>query len=144
VTDEDKPAFAAAMTRLAVALREKESDVVMMRVYFDALRDLEIEFVVLAAERFVTNGQWFPKVREWRAMAGRVETERRQAHRALLSKWPTPLCDACADTGWIRNDENRVSRCGCHEMRRLEVLGRRAWPALPPSEQQPDAGGAHE
>lgn len=131
MTDADKPAFARAIARLAVALREKDPDAVMMRVYFDTLRDIEIEFVVAAAERIVTSGQWFPKVTEWRATAARVETERRQAHRALLSKLPTPLCDVCRDTGWMPHDDGRVSRCDCYELRRLEVLGRRAWPALP-------------
>jgi hypothetical protein len=142
MSETDKPAFAQAMARLAIALREKDPDVVTLRVYFDALRDLEIEFVVLAADRFVTGAQWFPKVTEWRAMAGRIEIERRHAQRALLSKLPTPLCEVCGDTGWVRNedDDNRVSRCACHELRRLEVLGRRAWPALPGATTTGDLG----
>jgi hypothetical protein len=101
-----------------------------LRVFFEALQDLEIEFVVSAAERLV-RGTWFPKVGEWRNAAITVADERRQAQRAFLRKLPAPLCDACADTGWVRDARNCVSRCVCSEQRRLEILGRRPWPALP-------------
>lgn len=138
MTDADKPIFLQAVARLAVSLREKDPDVVLLRVYFDALRDCEIEFVVAAADR-LANAKWFPKVGEWRAMASRIEAERREAHRAILRRLPAPLCDACSDTGWIRNSENRVSRCECQELRRLEILGRRTWPELPSGQPTEDA-----
>ena len=97
---DDKPAFAAAMVALAVALREKEPDVVLLRTYFDALQDLEIEFVVAAAERLRAHALWFPKPSEWRAMAASVATERAEVQRAFLRQLPAPLCKTCTDTGW--------------------------------------------
>lgn len=131
MTDTDRPAFAQAFTRLVVAQREKELDAIAMSVYFAGLRDREIEFVVAAAERLATESAWFPKVAEWLTVAATIERERVEAQRALLRKMPTPICAACDDTGWSRDEHDRVSRCDCQRLRRLEVLGRRPWPALP-------------
>ena len=128
--DADRPVFVQAFNRLAVALREKEPDVVMLRVYFAALMPHEIEFVVAAADRLAADAPWFPKVSEWRAVAATIEAERIDAQRALLRKLPAPLCAECSDTGWTRDADDRVSRCECRQLRRLEVLGRRPWPAL--------------
>jgi tRNA(Ile2) C34 agmatinyltransferase TiaS len=138
VTDVDKPAFLQAFTRLAVALREKDPDVLMMRVYFDALQDIEIELLLLAAERLMTTAEWFPKVSEWRAAARQGEAERVELQRILLRKRAAPLCPTCGDTGWADGAEGRVRPCPCRDERRLEVLGRRPWPALPP----PTDGGS--
>lgn len=135
MTAADKPAFAKAFARLNVAFREKQTDAATMFVYFDGLDDREIEFVVAAAERLVRS-PWFPKVSEWHAEACKVEAERVEAQRALLRKLPTPLCAACSDTGWAINDaDHRAVRCGCSAQRRLEVLGRQPWPALPAAPQ---------
>jgi hypothetical protein len=138
--DADKPRFVEAVGRLAVALREKDPDVVTLRVYFDGLRTLEIELVDAAAERLMS-AAWFPKVSEWRAAAAKIEGERRAAQRELLRKLPTPICDRCADTGWIElgagetfkghTATRRAEPCACQQARRLELLGRRHWPALP-------------
>jgi hypothetical protein len=131
MTDADKLAFAKALARLAVALREPAPDVVMVQVYFRALADREIEFVVIAAEELLLAAKWVPKTSEWRAAAVRVEADRVEAHRALLRKLPAPLCEACRDSGWARDEQDRVTRCDCSTLRRLEVLGRAPWPALP-------------
>lgn len=131
MTDSDKPAFLQALGRLAVALREKEPDVVQMRVYFDALRAYEIELVAAAAERLMS-GQWFPKAPEWLAQTVKLEHERLEEQRSVLRKLPSPLCLACDDTGFARDEAtNRVTRCSCRELRRLEILGRRPMPCLP-------------
>jgi hypothetical protein len=100
MTDTDKPAFLQAMVRLQTALREPALDAVQLIVYFTALGSLEIEFVVAAAEQLIVHSPWFPKVSEWRAAAAKVEADRLTAQRALLRKLPSPLCQACADTGW--------------------------------------------
>src|SRR3954463_14511287 len=123
--------FAQAFNRLVTATREKDIDAVTLRVYFAGLTPHEIEFVVGAADRLMVDSQWFPKVSEWRAIAAKIEAERIDAPRALLRKPPSPLCRACDDTGWARDAADRVSRCDCQKLRRLEVLGRRPWPALP-------------
>lgn len=139
MTDQDKPLFLQAFNCLVVALRDKEPDTVTLRVYFEALKDLEIEFVVAAAERLAKprSDAWFPKAPEWGAMAQRIEHERLDQQRAILRKLPSPLCRACADTGWASDDQQRVKRCECQTMRRLEVLGRRPMPALPEANVEP-------
>lgn len=131
MTIDDKPRFLQVMNRLAVALREKDVDASQLRVYFEALKDLEIEFVVAAGDQLAQSAQWFPKVPEWRDLAVTIERERIDAQRALLRKLPTPLCLSCGDTGWDRTDDDRVHRCACASLRRLEVLGRRPMPQLP-------------
>lgn len=131
MTDSDKPVFLQAFNRLAIALREKEPDTTTLRVYFDSLRDLEIEFIV-AAMATLTTREWFPKVSDWRAEAKKVERDRMDAQRRLLRTLPQPLCLACDDTGWERVD-NGVKPCACQLLRRLEVLGRAPWPVLPES-----------
>src|SRR5262245_19729272 len=124
MTESDKPAFVRAMGRLAVALREKKPDPIVLRVYFDGLKDLEVEFVVAAVERLML-AAWFPKVSDWRAEAQRVERERREEQVARLRRLPQPLCEACSDTGWAMT-ENGATRCDCATQRRLELLGRAA------------------
>jgi hypothetical protein len=129
VTDADKPAFLQALYKLAVAHREKEPEVTQARVYFQSLTDIEIEFVVAAAERLV-RAEYFPRVGEWRSAAAKIEAERVAEQRAFLRSLPEPLCGCCSDTSWALNADGRVHRCDCQHLRRLEVLGRRT-PALP-------------
>ena len=123
--------FARAMTGLAVALREPAPDVIQMRIYFDGLKEFEVEYVVAAAERLMVNASWFPKLSEWRAACTQFHQERRDEQRALLRRLPRPLCAICADTSWRHDSDGRVRPCECRELRRLELLGRRPWPALP-------------
>jgi len=136
MTNADRSTFRQVHARLAVALRETEPDLAQLRVYFAALSDLDVEFVVAAADRLMTTSSWFPKVGEWRQMARAIERDAIEAQRARLRKLPAPLCSSCRDTGWRQcDDANRVTRCACATQRRLEVLGR-----VPPS--LPAAGEA--
>jgi hypothetical protein len=130
MTAADKPAFVQAYTRLAVAVRERDPDPVQMQVLFEELLPFEIEFVVTAAARLAP-GDWFPKLGEWRAMIVQIDRERLAAQRELLRKRTSPLCDACDDTGWQPDADGCVRKCACVDLRRLERLGRRPWPALP-------------
>jgi hypothetical protein len=136
MTDQDKTDFAAALNRLCIALRDKEPDVVQMRVYFDGLKDLDVELVTAAADRLGKLAEYFPKVADWRAMALRVERERREQlgqimRERRLAGLP-PICGECDDTGFAPLAEtNRYARCECVKLRRLELLGRRPMPALP-------------
>jgi hypothetical protein len=131
VTDADKPAFAQVLAHLHVALGGSVPDVVLAHVYFRALMDREIEFIVMAAEQLMLNAKWFPKTSEWRAAAVKVEADRLEAQRKLLRESPTRLCVECEDSGWAADISGRVHRCACQRLRRLELLGRRPWPALP-------------
>lgn len=154
MTDSDKPAFVQAFTRLATALREPPADAAILRVYFDGLTVFEVELVVAAAERLMTESTWFPKLSEWRAMAGKIEAERVEAQRAVLRNLPAPLCAICDDTGWapvgvgltvgskVRAGAvaaERVEPCACRHRRRSELLGRRPLP--PPPESMPEGDG---
>lgn len=127
--------FSEIFALLAVQLRCTDADEAMARAYYEALKDLEPEFIAMAAHRLAraTNpdGQaWFPKTAEWRQSASSVEADRMAELRGRLRKMPEPLCAACNDTGW-ELVENRARRCGCVQLRRLEILGRRPMPALP-------------
>ena len=138
MTDADKKPFAQVYTRLAVAF-EKESDEVTMRVYFNALKDQEIEFLAGAAERWIDSEKWFPKVSEWRAGSRKFRKERVDAQQAFLRALPEPLCALCNDTSW-REDKNECVRpCECREARRNELLGRQPWPALPEAQTPSEA-----
>jgi hypothetical protein len=129
MTDADKPRFAAAFARLAIAQREKHPDAATMSVYFDGLSASEIELVEAAAVRLQA-ASWFPKLGDWRRAVADEERDRRLAQAAFLRNLPTPLCAACGDTGWVLV-EDRAHRCACQEVRRLERLGRLQWPMLP-------------
>lgn len=133
--------FGDVFAILAVQLNKTDVDAVKIRAYFEAMKDLEIEFVQMAAQRMARSGgsddaenrHWFPKTSEWRAMAAKIEVERADELRARLRKLPTPLCLDCADTGMraMRSEPTRYGRCECQAIRRLEILGRRPMPALP-------------
>lgn len=134
--------FAVVMSTLAMQLRATDVDEATIRAYYMALKDLELEFLALAATRMAQQGgsatgdsrHWFPKTSEWRALAGTIEGERTLALQAVLRKLPTPLCLVCNDTGWEQvTDHNnpRWKHCACRKLRRLEILGRRPMPQLP-------------
>jgi hypothetical protein len=120
--------FANIFAALAVQLRQTDADEATIRVYFEALKDLEVEFLAMAATRLARESDWFPKTSEWRAMAAKVEAERVEVQRADLRKRRAPLCVACSDTGWMPDLHGRVRKCECRKLRRLELLGRRPWP----------------
>lgn len=133
MTDSDKPAFVQAFNRLALALREKDPDSLTLRAYFDALHDLEIEWVTAAADSLVRRAEYgFPKVPDWHREAQRIRAERVAAQRARLRRLPEPLCAECSDTG-MRYVEGGAAPCPCRQQRRLELLGRveSPTPALP-------------
>lgn len=143
-----KPEFSMIFAVLAVQLRQTDADEVTIRSYFKALQDLDVELVEMAAQRMGHQGgsddadsrHWFPKTSEWRALVLKIDRERTDDLRALLKKLPAPLCLSCDDTGWARDDRDRVSRCGCASVRRMEVLGRRPMPALPAHEPEAEPG----
>jgi hypothetical protein len=136
--------FGAVFARLAVALRCTDADELTIRIYHDALSDLEPELLGWAAERLsrqvdADGAAWFPKTAEWRQMAGQIERERTDALIATLRRRPTPLCEACRDTGFARDEgANTVTPCACLPRRRDMILGRQPLPALPPAAIDPE------
>ncbi len=132
--------FSDIFAVLAIQLRATDVDEVTIRAYYKAMSDLEPELVQMAADRLAQTAPhgeaWFPKTPEWRAMARQVEREREVELVARLRKRAIPLCLTCADTGWREAGgllAGRVMRCECRDLRRLEVLGRRPMPELPPA-----------
>ena len=140
-----RPEFARMFSLLAVQLRYTDADEAMILGYYEALEDLEPEFVKAAADRLALQAEWFPKTSEWRAAAGAIRRERIEAQRQHLRRASRPLCRVCDDTGWAPVDMvehgrsiRRVTPCGCREQRRRELLGHAPLPALPPAIERPD------
>jgi hypothetical protein len=136
------PEFSQIFAVLALQLGKTDADEATIRSYFKPLQDLDIELVAMAAEVMAKRGgavegenrHWFPKTSEWRAAVEKIDIERTEAVRARLRKLPQPLCLDCDDTGFARDEgTGRVRPCDCRKLRRLEVLGRRPMPELPPA-----------
>lgn len=138
------PEFTDIFVKLAIQLSDHGADEPKIRAYFDALKDLEPEYVAMAAKEMaqsggssdVDNRHWFPKSSEWRSTAIRIQRTRIADLQAALKRLPQPLCAACSDTGWEPVGEG-VQRCSCASLRRLEALGRRPMPELPPASPGP-------
>jgi hypothetical protein len=132
--------FAQVFAPLAVQLRFTDADEATIRVYFEAMKTLDVELVAAAAKRFAEqpgqNGEkvWFPGTPEWRAMVVRIEYERRQElQRRMLERQKAgmpPLCSACDDTSFEPVGD-RYQPCACRKLRRLELLGVRPMPEPP-------------
>ncbi len=99
--------FTEIFALLAVQLRFNDADEATIRGYFKALSDIEPELVAMAAERFALGASiqdgvvWFPKAPEWRAMAAKVEKDRRDELEVILRKRRfagEELCRACRPT----------------------------------------------
>jgi thiamine pyrophosphate-dependent acetolactate synthase large subunit-like protein len=141
--------FADMFALLAVQLRQIDADEAVIRSYYEALRELEPEFLKAAARRLSLQAEWFPKTSEWRAAAEAIRRERIEAQRRHLRRASRPLCRVCDDTGWESVDVvergrsiRRVTPCACREQRRRELLGHAPPPALPPAIKRPDREAA--
>jgi hypothetical protein len=116
VTEQDKPAFAQAFNRLAVALRlpAVEVDPAMQQIYFDALKDLPIAAVVGAVSGLSkTAGYGFPRTSEWYSVAERCRVE--LTLKALPASREEPWhheCPHCEDSGWELRECDGDRICG--------------------------------
>lgn len=119
--------FLELFRTLAIQLRDKQTTPANGLSYYQALKDLDIELVQMAATDLAKTSEWFPKTSEWRRAALRIEKDRTRALEQDLRRLQQPLCGECQDTGWTTPNP-RVRRCACQALRRLEVLGRRPWP----------------
>lgn len=135
--------FSNVFCQLAIQLQFREADEATIRSYYTALKGLDLELIAMAADHYARRhvndkGEaWFPRSAEWADTAHRIERQRWAALRDRLRRLPRPACLACDDTG-MRPVHDGVPRfvrsCECRVLRRLEVLGRRPWPALPEGE----------
>jgi hypothetical protein len=122
--------FSEIFALLAVQLRQTDADEATIRAYFETLKDIEPEYLAMAATEMAKGAEWFPKTSEWRRAAAKIKHDRRDKQVALLRDLESPLCLACSDTGWALDDRSRAYRCECQTLRQLELLGRRPWPKL--------------
>lgn len=75
----DRLNFDRALTKLAIVTREKLSDEIY-EVYFDALKDVEIEPILYAVGQLTKTAKFFPKVGEIRELAKPVLPPYRQRY----------------------------------------------------------------
>ncbi|HEX8030312.1 MAG TPA: hypothetical protein VF491_17680 [Vicinamibacterales bacterium] len=131
------PQFADIFAVLAVQLRATDADEATIRAYYNTLKDIEPEYVAMAANEMARTHEWFPKTSEWRQAASKVKNDRRRQQQELLRNLASPLCAACSDTGWALDASQRAYRCDCQTLRQLELLGRRPWPKLIAAKPEP-------
>ena len=131
--------FAEMFSLLAVQLRQMDADEATIRGYYEALKDIEPEYLAMAAKDLARSAEWFPKTSEWRLAAAKVKHQRKEHQAALLRDLAEPLCLACSDTGWALDQQERAYRCDCQELRKMELLGRRPWPKLLPASREASA-----
>jgi hypothetical protein len=122
--------FSKVFSVLAIQLRATDADKATCRSYYEALKDVEYEFLAQAAVDMGRAAEWFPKTSEWRAAALQIEHRRKLEQAQLLKALAEPLCSICNDTGWALDGQERAYRCNCQDLRRLELLGRRPMPKL--------------
>ena len=118
--------FANVFAPLAIQLRQTDADEATIRCYYEAMKDLEIEFVAMAAVRLAKESDWFPKTSEWRTMAATIERERVEAHALLHG------CASCGGSGWLMVGPGttagggfaaeRVQQCPCAKLQRQRLL----------------------
>jgi hypothetical protein len=87
MTDEDRKGFAELLLVLAETFNEPVSDV-RARAYFQALRDLELEDLTIAANQWIARkGRFFPKPAELRELLeGATEDRGMGAWRELTEE----------------------------------------------------------
>lgn len=126
--------FSKVFAVLAIQLRANDVDATTAKVYYNTLKDVDAALIQLAAGTLARTAQFFPKTSEWLDETTRIESERRLKQGDAirqLHRMGRELCIGCGDTGWKRDETtNRVARCECQDLRRLEILGRRPLPAL--------------
>lgn len=84
--------FVEALLRLAAAFGEQTSELTFV-VYWEALEDMNVDYLATAATRITRDGRFFPKPIEWRQEAREVEMEERH-RRPRLSEESVVLDDA--------------------------------------------------
>ena len=121
-----------AFGRLAVALREKEPDVVLMRVYFRGLKRLESNSSRQPRNGLPNSGMVSEDMRVASRGGGGRKGNGRGAARAATKSRITALPGLLRYRLVLRRG-GAGAPCVFRELRRLEVLGRRPMPELPPA-----------
>jgi hypothetical protein len=109
--------FAAVFNRLLVALREPADDTgVTLGVYYDALKDLPLQAVEVAAVGLSKEAgrRFFPTTAEWHTAAEKAlqQMVREAVKPARAEPWHHE-CGTCEDTGWVLGLEcDGSSMCG--------------------------------
>lgn len=124
MTASEKPAFRAEIVRAGAAFQTPVDDA-LMAVYFDALRDLDLDVVREAFTDCVLVLKWFPKVADLRDASEGVKIRREsQLTKRLIAASPKTDrlyaydCQDCEDTGFVRglscpgDGRCAVAKCG--------------------------------
>jgi hypothetical protein len=140
------PRFVATITALAAATRG-HLDEAVIGLYYQALADIPIQLLDVAAVELAKGTTFMPAPAEWRKACDQV-LERTPPRHPELPPPPndyTPFCAECDDTGWVHfpqtcekrtcgrdgpHDHTMVSRCsnpGCLERRRQKLEERRRY-----------------
>lgn len=112
--EPSKAQFLRAFNRLCVALRETPDDSgITQGIYFEALKDLPVEVVELAATALARDmgRRFFPTTAEWRDVACRLQQDHLRAALSGPRVWHHD-CDECEDTGWKYFDCAGDNFCG--------------------------------
>ena len=133
MTDTDKRAFMDAMRRTGVAFGAVVDDP-QLAVYWDGLRDLELDVLREAFHDCTLALKFFPRIVDLRDAAGGVQAKREAAKTArLLAAWQPEPRAAITEAQWqerwaaIKAIANQVpmkrhqplrGRCDCADCRR--------------------------
>ena len=83
MTRKDARAFAQEFTRLALIYERNYGDeaAAVCQAYFEALAELPLQDVIVAARALVKHSRYLPRPSEWREAAVEALTDRRQVWR---------------------------------------------------------------
>ena len=102
-SDMTEREFGVVFSRLAIQLRFTDADVLTVRAYYDALKDIPLVAVETSGRAFATEPgrKFFPTTAEWHDAAQRAVTDelRKVLAPARDESWKLE-CGACEDTGW--------------------------------------------
>jgi hypothetical protein len=95
--------FGMVFVKLATQLGTKDADVLTIKSYFEALQDLSLEAIRMAASAFSREPgrQWMPNAPQWREKVQELQREAlREAVQPAREKGWQVECQDCDDTGW--------------------------------------------
>lgn len=111
ITPMTEREFGNVFATLAIQLRWMDADVVAVKSYYEALKDLPLEAVQASAAEIARTGyldekgehrtRFFPTSADWRTVAQKATVDVfRKALPAVRDEPWRVECEACDDTGW--------------------------------------------
>jgi hypothetical protein len=101
MTLNEQAVFTTLLTRLAATLNEPLAED-RVEGYLEALADMDVRWLQIAAGAFGRTATFLPKPHEWRSRANQAEREAASFTRPQQRAEPWHAeCSACQDTGWV-------------------------------------------